>query len=384
MSLSAADCPQQLAVTDTAQYSSFTNVVQLPGFGLHTETCQRVVPRGVCEAGHIQLATSSCELRRCPDHWPEWATRGTESAVARLSAFREAQSHGWGKRMVHVVLSPEWTSRVTERRLWQRRSEAQQIARDAGLRGGYMVVHPYRTTDELDQLYAEAVDHGLPGDHGKWRFARELTAGRWSHLERYLSVSPHYHVIGPARDVTEADTDRWVVKNIRSLPRHQLEDPEPYEALAGVAWYLRSHAAHQQGRHSASWFGAVHPASFDPAEELGDRWQTVLDMADHAVQPPGAEEEATCQCEDCQQPVFEMYELTERMASVGWWSTLDGQIKNQLLGLKLYWVDGMAVPPPSAATDSELMLSWLERKGWEVAHGPTAAAPSTMTMLGSY
>jgi hypothetical protein len=247
-----------------------------------------------------------------------------------------------------------------------------------------MVVHPYRTTDELDQLYAEAVDHGLPGDHGKWRFARELTAGRWSHLERYLSVSPHYHVIGPARDVREVETDRWVVKNIRSLPEHELEDPEPYEALAGVAWYLRSHAAHQQGRHSASWFGYVHPASFDPAEAIGDRWETVLEMADHAVQPPGAEEEPVCQCEDCEQPVFELYELTERMASVEWWTTLDGTIKNQLLGLKLYWVDGMAVPPPSAATDSELMLSWLERKGWEVAHGPTPAAPSTMTMLGSY
>jgi hypothetical protein len=164
--------------------------------------------------------------------------------------------------MVHVVLSPEWTSRVTERRLWQRRSEAQQIARDAGLRGGYMVVHPYRTTDELDQLYAEAVDHGLPGDHGKWRFARELTAGRWSHLERYLSVSPHYHVIGPARDVTEADTDGWVVKNIRSLPRHELKDPEPYEALAGVAWYLRSHAAHQQGRTApAGSVRSTRPAS---------------------------------------------------------------------------------------------------------------------------
>jgi hypothetical protein len=106
-----------------------------------------------------------------------------------------------------------------------------------------MVVHPYRTTDELDQLYAEAVEHGLPGDHGKWRFARELTAGRWGHLERYLDVSPHYHVIGPARDVREVETARWVVKNIRSLPEHELEDPEPYEALAGVAWYLRSHAA---------------------------------------------------------------------------------------------------------------------------------------------
>jgi len=286
MSLSAADVPQQLSVTDTAQYSSFTSIVQLPGFGLPTDKCQRVVPRGVCEAGHIQLATSSCELRRCPDHWREWATRGTESAVARLAAFRESRQHPLNRRMVHVVLSPEWTSRVTERRLWQHRSEAQQIAREAGVRGGYMVVHPYRTTDELDQLYAEAVEHGLPGDHGKWRFARELTAGRWGHLERYLDVSPHYHVIGPARDVREVETARWVVKNIRSLPEHELEDPEPYEALAGVAWYLRSHAA--------------------------------------------------------------------------------------------------AVPPPSAATDSELMLSWLERKGWEVAHGPTAAAPSTMTMLGSY
>ena len=104
---------------------SFSDVVQLPGFGQPTRTCQQLVPRGVCEAGHIQLATSSCELRRCPDHWQEWATRGTEAAVARLAAYRQAQGHGLNRRMVHVVVSPETGLPVTERRLWRWRSEAQ-------------------------------------------------------------------------------------------------------------------------------------------------------------------------------------------------------------------------------------------------------------------
>jgi len=384
MSLSAANGPQQLSIADTDQYESFTDVVKLPGFGLPTKQCQRYVPRGVCEAGHIQLARSSCELRRCPDHWREWDTRGTESAVARLAAYREAQSHAWDKRMVHVVLSPEWGERVTERRLWQRRSEAQQIAKDVGMRGGYMVVHPYRLTSELDELYRTAKDHGLPGDYKKWRFARELTGGRWDHLKRYLSVHPHYHVIGPARDVDVSGVDGWVVKKLSTLPRHELRDPEAYEATARVAWYQRSHAAHQAGRHSASWFGEVHPASFDPEAELADRWAVVLDMANHAVEPPGADDEAVCGCEDCEAPVFEMYELASRMATLEWWSTLDGTIKNQLLGLKLYWVDGMAVPPPDVAVDSERLLAWFERKGWEVAHGPTAPAPSTARALGDY
>jgi len=304
--------------------------------------------------------------------------------VARLAAYREAQSHAWDKRMVHVVLSPEWGERVTERRLWQRRSEAQQIAKDVGMRGGYMVVHPYRLTSELDELYRTAKDHGLPGDYKKWRFARELTGGRWDHLKRYLSVHPHYHVIGPARDVDVSGVDGWVVKKLSTLPRHELRDPEAYEATARVAWYQRSHAAHQAGRHSASWFGEVHPASFDPEAELADRWAVVLDMANHAVEPPGADNEAVCGCEDCEAPVFEMYELASRMASLEWWSTLDGTIKNQLLGLKLYWVDGMAVPPPDVAVDSERLLAWFERKGWEVAHGPTAPAPSTARALGDY
>jgi hypothetical protein len=288
--------------------------------------------------------------------------------------------------MVHVVLSPEWTTRVTERRLWQRRSEAQQLAKDVGLRGGYMVVHPYRTTDELDELFRKAKQHGLPDDYKKWRFARELTAGRWDHLKRYLSVHPHYHVIGPARsvDLPEGGVDGWVVKTVSSLPRHELEDPEPYEATARVAWYQRSHAAHQAGRHSASWFGAVHPASFDPQAELGERWAVVQDMADHAVEPPGADDEAVCGCEDCEAPVFELYELAARMATLDWWSTLDGTIKNQLLGLKLYWVDGMAVPPPEVVADSESLLAWFERKGWELAHGPTAAPATTARLLGEY
>jgi len=286
--------------------------------------------------------------------------------------------------MVHVVLSPEWGERVTERRLWQRRSEAQQIAKDVGMRGGYMVVHPYRLTSELNELYRTAKDHGLPDDYKKWRFARELTGGRWDHLKQYLSVHPHYHVIGPARDVDVSGVDGWVVKKLSTLPRHELEDPEPYEATARMAWYQRSHAAHQAGRHSASWFGEVHPASFDPEAELADRWAVVLDMADHAVEPPGADDEAVCGCDDCEAPVFEMYELASRMASLEWWSTLDGTIKNQLLGLKLYWVDGMAVPPPEAAVDSERLLAWFERKGWELAHGPTAPAATTAQLLRDY
>jgi len=384
MSISAPNGTQQPPTGDTHRYESFTDGVKLPGFGLPTKQCQRYVPRGVCEAGHIQLARSSCELRRCPDHWREWATRGTESAVARLAAYREAQSHAWDKRMVHVVLSPEWGERVTERRLWQRRSEAQQIAKDVGMRGGYMVVHPYRLTSELNELFRTAKDHGLPGDYKKWRFARELTGGRWDHLKKYLSVHPHYHVIGPARSVDVDGVDGWVVKKLSTLPRHELEDPEPYEATARVAWYQRSHAAHQAGRHSASWFGEVHPASFDPEAELADRWAVVLDMADHAVEPPGADDEAVCGCEDCEAPVFEMYELASRMASLEWWSTLDGTIKNQLLGLKLYWVDGMAVPPPEAAVDSERLLAWFERKGWELAHGPTAPAATTAQLLRDY
>lgn len=388
MSVSAPEGQQKPPVAGARGLRSFASTVQLPGFGLATRNCQRYVPRGVCEAGHIQLARSSCELRRCPDHWREWATKGTESAVARLAAYREAQRHGWDRRTVHVVLSPEVTGKVTERSLWQWRSEAQQIARDAGLRGGLMVTHPYRTTDELDQLYAQAVAGGLPGDYGKWRFARDLAGGDWEAQQRYISAAPHYHVIGPARDVdggAVAGLDGWVVKMIRSLPPHQLRDPEPYEATAGVVWYLRSHAAHQQGRHSVSWFGDVHPASFDPQEALtASQWQQVQQMAGYAVEPPTAEEEALCGCEDCEAPVFDLFDLPAKMAQLDWWSSLDGTIRNQLIGLKLFWVDGMAVPPPSAATDKEALLDWLERKGWEAAHGPVAAAGTTMQLLSDY
>jgi hypothetical protein len=52
--------------------------------------------------------------------------------------------------------------------------------------------------------------------------------------------------------------------------------------------------------------------------------------------------------------------------------------------LKLYWVDGMAVPPPEVVTDSESLLAWFERKEWELAHGPTAAPATTARLLGEY
>jgi hypothetical protein len=85
-------------------------------------------------------------------------------------------------------------------------------------------------------------------------------------------------------------------------------------------------------------------------------------MANHAVEPPGADEEALCGADDCEAPVFDLYELTAKMAQIDWFNPLDGTIKNQLIGLKLWYIDGMAVPPPHTTTDKEALLSWLERK----------------------
>jgi hypothetical protein len=357
----------EVPAPESAFYGS---TVRLPGVGTAPERCRGLAPVGFCEAGHVALGRSSCDTRYCPDHWRGWVRDGTQGAVARLAAFREA-AEGWGKRLVHVVASPE-VDRVSTERFWSLRSDAQDAVKAAGVRGGYCIAHPYRTSDEADELFATACEHGdWKEEWGRWSFLREIAGGDWSAWEELIEEGPHYHFLAAVEDLDpEAVPDGWVVKNVRSLPRFEKRDMESYESMARAAWYLRTHGAAQQGRQTATWFGEMHPAAFDPEEVLGTaEWRLMQERAADAVGlapeeiRDGEGAEQRCEHEECDEIVHGLEELRTWLSDGAWVSSLPVRQRRRLQGVQVWLLEECALPPPSVRASKGKLREWLLETG---------------------
>lgn len=394
MTASAADHGH---VRDEAPTTYYDDLVRVPGMGEPPDRCRQMKPVGFCrDHGHPVLGRSSCGTRYCRDHWRDWAEEATISQVARWAAYRHAVE-GAQKRVSHVVASPPQNRRYSLDRLWSTRSESYEALEAAGVRGGSVVTHPYRTNDRGDRLYAAAVDAGaIEEDYGKWRFLRESTDG-WEELSEYVEASPHYHALAAAEDVdTEAAPDGWVVHRIGTFPVFHIDDLESYKAMGRAVYYLLTHGAVQSAgtnRATTTYFGEVHPNSFNPEEELSDcEWRRIQEMAEEAVRGwkddegegigAGPDE---CPCDGCSSPVVPIEELASYLNDEEWVRALRRQDEGykrwlQLRGLQ-HWVDGGDRPPPSGNLDRDDLLGWLEQQGRRIA-GPRPEP--RQTGLGSF
>lgn len=366
--------------TPTTHYEG---AVRIPGFRDPPNRCRGLDPVGFCEArGHVLLGRSSCGTRYCPDHWREWCEGAVISMVARLAAFRESQE-GWGKRMVHAVASPPTDRRYSARELWSSRSDSYDVLDEAGVRGGAVVAHPYRTTEEADRLYSEAdVDDGT----GKWRFLRDLAGDLpgddWEQLAEYVEPSPHYHVLAAAEDVDgSAAPDSWVVENIRSFDRFRYDDLEAYRDMVATAYYVLTHGAEQQGRATTTYFGDVHPNAFDPSEELTTtKWRHIQRKAEIAVKGHAEEEEEggagagpeECPRDGCESVVVDVVYLREYLTDDDWKEQVVSRARTlhagharlaRLRGMLAHWECRTDRPPPSAHRSKERMREWLQERG---------------------
>jgi hypothetical protein len=377
-----------------AEGAYYDEVVRLPGFRTPPNRCRALEPVGFCRDGHAQLGRSSCETRYCPDHWPGWLTGAAEKIVARLAAYREAHE-GAERRMLHLVASPDQDRRWSVRDLWETRRDAYDALEAAGARGGATIVHPYRTSEEGERLYARAVEHGsVDEDRGKWSLLREAADG-WEEMTRFAEPAPHYHSLAAAVDVDGSRApDGWVVENVRSMSRFHRTDPECYRDMAAAVVYILSHAADQQGRQTTTYFGEIHPSVFDPEEELtAAAWDRIQREAANAVGADpeegagagSAEEE--CRREECEAIVEELQYLRERLADEEWLEHLrgfaDGGGRVATMRGLLAYVDGRTDrPPPSARTSKERMSNWLKRHG--TRRPGQGSVPSEQTGLRQY
>lgn len=267
----------------------------LPGMGDPAPDCGTWYPESFCDSedAHTFPNQHLCGRRDCPRCWnSQWARPRTVSVVQRLAAARHVEEPGLDRRTVHMVVSPPEGSVRSIEGFYSAKSEAVDIAKEHGIRGAVEVPHGYRVDDEHKKMFRALVDAGQwdpKEDGGIWRWVRENSR----HWRDQTYWSPHFHVVGLARDVEAGDReDGWVVKNIKRgdshglAPFENLHDEEGYEDMVRVVRYLLSHAtyAEDQNRQAVTWFGSLHGSCFNPEEELSSgAWATIQRYVEEIV-----------------------------------------------------------------------------------------------------
>jgi len=377
--------------TDRAYYE---DAIRLPGYGRQPERCTARKPVGFCDThGHVALASASpCSTRGCPEHSHMWRKDAAEGIVARLAAYRQAQPDGPRRRLLHVVTSPDRSRRWSADAFWNARSASYDAVRAVGGRGGVTVPHAYRTSEEGDWLFEQAVEAGeWEKDAGKWSLLRDA-ADDWDEMLRYVEEAPHYHHLVAAEDFdADAIPSGHVVKNIRSLDRFELRDMTGYRDMAATAMYLLSHGAfepsglHGGGRNTVTYFGEVHPNGFDPSEELtAAERDTIERNAERAVRTdPSADVEAevadepdgrSCTVDGCDGEIVDIDQLREWLADPTWLESI-GEKQATILEGALGWVEEAGDRPPPS-TDRESILRHLYQRGERRQYRPRSEQAS--------
>lgn len=358
----------------------YEGVVQIPGFGDAPDRCRPLTPVGFCDHGHTVLGRSSCGTRYCPDHWRDWAEGAVVSMVARLAAYRHAVD-GAEKRLSHVAASPPQDRRYSARGLWDARTGAYDALEAAGVRGGAVIAHPYRTNERANNLFETAKESGeLDDEAGRWTFLRELAGDDWESMSRYVEASPHFHALAAGEDIDGGDApEGWIVERIRTFKPFYFRDTESYRDMVATAYYVLTHAAEQQGRQTTTYFGDLAPASFSPEEELtAVVWDRIQREAEKAVKTARDDDETEggigaggpeeCPREGCVAEVIDVYYLREYLDDEDWVASVRGHRDGRdrlarLRGVLYWWHEGGDRPPPGQVVSEARLREWLESKG---------------------
>jgi hypothetical protein len=426
--------PEQREIKDwepsgSVQGEYISDIIRMPGFWEADDSCEHLKPVAFCESGHIQLrGAEPCNTRKCPFHWGNWRKEAAKSVIARLAAYRYAQGGPFdpGRRLLHLVDSPPQDQRWTLERFWQNRSNYEPV-QQMGARGAVTIPHTYGTSELGDEIFEAAVSQGYwePED-GKWKLLRESSED-WEQMKELVEVRPHNHHLAAAEEFdSEKAEDGRVSKNIRSLAPFYIDGEEVpaearvdengrihpeeevvrrgYEDMARLVMYLLSHSAVQLGegdltaRQTVTYWGEVHPNSFDPEEELmAEEWNTIQKNAAAAVgaewEPEQKEEDLTgvpdsCSVDGCEEPVHGLHELDDFLARPEWIEDLDYEQACEVYGLHIFLDDGLSPggqmnhlprPPPGGfernanapkdvLTDGAAFREWLRRLGRSRIH----------------
>lgn len=260
---------ERLAKYDRTVYAA--DHLTLPGFGESGEGCGEVRPVAVCETcGETEFGPHVCGNRGCPDCWGSWAKDSALTGAQTVQAFRLSQPADHHRQTGHFVYSPE-DAPTTLSQLKRLRTEAADVAKEKGVRGGATVLHPWRVDASTKKVYREQEP-----DVGIWVWLRETFGESW---REQVVWSPHVHVVGLMTPEMEPGDDRgdvWAL--IDTFGRLDgAGDRDSHNEVYGAFRYLLSHAAvpapsTEESLMSRTWFGELHGSKFTP-EEVVAEWK---------------------------------------------------------------------------------------------------------------
>lgn len=345
----AGEWPEDLDIGVYADTS-----MAIPGQGSPGDRCGEFYPSRFCDqCGEPHFSRSQCNGRECPNCWKEQVTRRAISISHRLGAARHAADESWQKRAIHAGFSaPEGEIRtlVDVADGFQR---VYDLAREKGMRGGVVVFHGWRPTEEAKEIFRAACELGrwdTDSEGGIWDWIRQYPKD-WRSLCYW---SPHYHVIGLCEDFEADDPeeqDGWVARRLRALEPFRIDDSKGFNDMIGTSWYILSHMGFETGssRDGVRWFGELSTTKFatddvDGSELILERLQETADSH---------QEEEPDECDRCG-TVGEMSPIWDAGTALmdKRWCKRIGREQQQRLTAAFEWMIGDLEPPPGLAHPS--------------------------------
>lgn len=332
----------------------------LSGTGSPGDDCGEWYPEEFCdEAGHVHLGMHQCGNRECPRCSSRWTREQSGAITRRLAAARHAAEKPADKRLVHCVASPPQGTGKPGARFYRAITDAYDLAKEKGIRGGLVIPHGYRPTEDAKERFAEVKDDGY--EWGIWRWIKKDSGQSW---REFVKWSPHFHILGLAdaeKDghIEPGDTEKddgWVWQNFRTLERFKLNDKDGYDDMMGLSRYLLSHVTfeREEGKQAYRWFGDLAPAAFSPEEELTVSALSKIEEMVEAVAGvdveesegaagPDEDEHEECPIEDCDGDLHPIWDARDFLDQRG--DDLDEDAHDRLLTAYM-WATGEIEPPP--------------------------------------
>lgn len=324
----------------------------MPGMGASGSKCGDYYPEKTCtECGEPDFGQHRCGNRSCPDCWGMWAKEAAIRATVRIQAFRETQPDDYRRQVAHGFVSAPEGSIRTWREYFDGYAKAADLAKEKGMRGFAVIGHPWRLTEEAQELYREEM--GEEPDIGAWVWARNVYDGAVDELTYW---SPHYHVIG----ATSADMEpggkqdgEWFWQFKRSVERYELTEEPSYQDLYGLFRYLLSHTGYpeESTKQVTRWYGEMSYSTFgDDEKPNGGTMATIERMAEKAAEPEDAEEGGgeepeedgeRCSSEGCDGVLIDTLEVPDFLMQ----ADPPPEVREKMQ-LAYEWRMGWLVPPP--------------------------------------
>ena len=182
---------------------------------------------------------SSCGDPSCPVCWIQWAHRGADRISCRVYGFM--QFVRCPPRHIILSLDPAEYDFAAIANMEQKRGleflkdEFRKLAESYGITGGALIVHLYRTTDE--------VPRNIPSTT-KWQWVRNQGVDRFHELTNF---EPHAHIAGYGY-LVEPEKGEFLYKN--KGPLRTRDDVERW------AYYALSHASIIEEKQAVTYFGS--------------------------------------------------------------------------------------------------------------------------------